>query len=132
MLTNKEIIAAAFEKMAQGDPSLWLDTMADDIRYELVGDNSWGRVYRGKQAFREELGRPLMSRVEPPLRMRAMRILSDGDHVVLEAAGENQTRSGETYNNRYCMIIRMKDGKVVELTEYVDTALLLRVLGERV
>lgn len=131
MPTNKEFVAVAFEKVAQGDPSLWLGAMADDIRYELVGDNSWGRVYNGKQAFRQDLGGPLMSRIEPPLRMKAVRILADGDHVVLEAAGENRTRSGQPHNNRYCMIMRMKDGKVAEPAEYVDTALLLRVLGER-
>ena len=131
MKTNREIIAAAFDRMAEGDPALWLETMADDIRYELVGQNSWGRVYQGKQAFREELGRPLMSRVAPPLKMKALRILSDGEHVVLEARGENRTRSGEPYNNRYCMVMRMQGGKVIELTEYTDTDLVLRALGER-
>jgi ketosteroid isomerase-like protein len=132
MPSNKEIVAAAFEKMAAGDPSLYLDIMADDIRYELVGDNSWGRIYNGKQAFREELGRPLMSRVAPPLKMRVTRILADGDHVILESAGENRTRSGEPYNNRYCMIMRMAGGRIVDLTEYTDTDLVLRRLGERV
>jgi ketosteroid isomerase-like protein len=106
--------------------------MADDIRYELVGDNSWGRVYNAKQAFREELGRPLMSRIEPPLNMRVTRILADGDYVILESAGTNRTRAGEAYNNRYCMIMRMAGGKIVELTEYTDTDLILRRLGERV
>lgn len=132
MPSNRDIVAAAFEKMAVGDPSLYLEIMADDIRYELVGDNSWGRVYQGKQAFREELGRPLMSRVEPPLRMRATRLLADGDHVVLEASGDNRTRDGKPYRNRYCMIMRMQGGKIVELTEYTDTDLVLRVVGERV
>jgi ketosteroid isomerase-like protein len=30
------------------------------------------------------------------------------------------------------MIMRMAGGKIVELTEYTDTDLVLRVLGERV
>jgi ketosteroid isomerase-like protein len=132
MSTNKEIITAAFDKMAQGDPSLYLDIMSDGIRYELVGENSWGRIYQGKKAFREELGRPLMSRVEPPLKMRVTRLFSDGDYVILEAAGDNRTRDGRPYNNRYCMIIRMAGGKMVELTEYADTDLIVRALGERV
>src|SRR5690349_4556282 len=95
--SNKEIVAAAFEKMAEGDPSTYLGIMADDIRYELVGDNSWGRFYNGKQEFREELGRPLMSRVQPPLKMRVTRLLEAGDYVVLESQGENRTLSGEPY-----------------------------------
>jgi uncharacterized protein len=132
MPTNKEIIAAAFDKMADGDPSLYLDVMSDDIRYELVGENSWGRIYQGKKEFREELGRPLMSKVEPPLRMKVTRLFSDGDHVILEAVGDNRTRDGRPYNNRYCMIIRMAGGKMIELTEYADTDLIVRALGARV
>ena len=30
---------------------------------------------------------------------------------------------GEDYNNSYCFVIRMRGGKLVELREYMDTAL---------
>jgi ketosteroid isomerase-like protein len=32
------------------------------------------------------------------------------------------------YNNRYCLVIRMKDGKMREVREYMDTALAEAVL----
>jgi ketosteroid isomerase-like protein len=64
--------------------------------------------------------------------MRVTRLLADGDHVILEASGDNRTLDGRPYRNRYCMIMRMQSGKIVELTEYTDTDLVLRLLGERV
>lgn len=132
MPTNKDIVAAVFEKLADGDPGLYLNTMADDARYEFVGGGSWGGVYKGKQDFRENFGRHVLSRVAPPLRLKATHILADGDCVVVEFAGSNQTRDGRPYANRYCMVMRLAGGKITEITEYCDTALVLSALGERI
>jgi len=132
MQTNKEIVAAAFEKMAEGDPGLYLDIIADDFRYIFIGGGSWSGTYNGKADFRQNFGRIVMERVAPPLRLKTVRILESGDYVVLEVAGTNTTRDGRDYNNRLCMIMRMANGKIVEITEYCDTALVLDRLGERV
>jgi len=48
--------------------------------------------------------------------------------VVVLARGEVKTVRGEDYDNNYCFVIRMKDGKMVELREYMDTALAEAVL----
>ena len=37
-------------------------------------------------------------------------------------------RAGADYCNSYCMIFRLIDGRVVEITEYADTALIKRAL----
>jgi uncharacterized protein len=132
MPSNSEIVAAAFEKMAEGDPSLYLDIIHDDFRYEFVGASTWGGTYNGKADFRQNFGRILMERVTPPLRLKTQRILESGDHVILEVAGANTTRDGRDYNNRLCMIMRMAGGKIIEITEYCDTALVLDRLGERI
>jgi uncharacterized protein len=39
------------------------------------------------------------------------------------------TKKGQPYNNVYCFVIRIADGKMRELEEYVDTALVDAVLG---
>jgi ketosteroid isomerase-like protein len=38
------------------------------------------------------------------------------------------TKSGKTYNNQYCYVIRFADGKMRELTEYFDTELVTAAL----
>jgi uncharacterized protein len=37
-------------------------------------------------------------------------------------------KSGKTYNNRYCFVIEMADGKMREVREYLDSALAEAVL----
>lgn len=78
--------------------------------------------------MREQLLKPLYQQFVAPTRITPTRILADGDHVVVECHGDATTVSGERYANTYCMVMRLADGQLRELTEYMDTALVERVL----
>ena len=56
--------------------------------------------------------------------------MAEGDLVVVEVRGHNTTVKGQAYNNAYCNVIRLEGGKLKELTEYCDTALVDAVLGD--
>ena len=52
------------------------------------------------------------------------KIIAEDDFVVVVAHGEGGvSKNGKAYNNTYCHVMRMKDAKIVEVTEYLDTAL---------
>lgn len=40
------------------------------------------------------------------------------------------TKAGESYPNRYCWVLVMRDGKVADITEYTDTQLIAEVLTD--
>jgi ketosteroid isomerase-like protein len=60
----------------------------------------------------------------------AHRFIAEDDHVVVQARGANTTRAGAPYNNSYCFVFRIEDGKLKEVTEYMDTELATAVLGD--
>lgn len=126
---NKRIIAQAFEGLARADAVPFLDAMAEDFTWSVEGSSPWSRRYEGKAAVRDELIRPLFANFATPYRNFADEIIAEGDRVVVLARGEVKTVRGDDYNNSYCFVIRMRDGKMVELREYLDTALVDRVLG---
>jgi uncharacterized protein len=64
-----------------------------------------------------------------PIRTNALRLIADDDLVVVEARGDNLTGAGARYDNEYCYIIRVVEGRLVELTEYLDTELVTAALG---
>lgn len=65
-----------------------------------------------------------------PYRNIAERIVADEDgNVVVLAKGKVGTTRGDDYNNDYCFVLRMEGGKIVELREYMDSALAERVLA---
>ena len=125
---NKALIQSIFEARSRRDPAPFIAAMADDFVWRITGTTAWSGDYVGKTDVRERLFKPLYAQFTAPTRITPTRILADGDHVVVECHGDATTVSGERYANTYCMVMRLADGQLRELTEYMDTALVERVL----
>jgi ketosteroid isomerase-like protein len=126
---NKALMADVFEQMAGGDGQPFMDALADDVRWTVIGSSPWSRTYAGKQEIVAQLMRPLFSQFANQYRARAINIVAEGDVVVVEARGEVKTKAGQAYNQTYCYVFRLADGRVRELTEYLDTDLVNQVLA---
>lgn len=120
---NKRLVARAFDGLSETDATIFLDLMADDFRWIVEGQSKWSKRFDGKEAVRRDLIRPLFANFATPYRNFAEEIIAEGDRVVVLCRGEVRTVSGKDYNNSYCFVIRMQRGKMVELREYMDTAL---------
>jgi ketosteroid isomerase-like protein len=124
---NKRIMEHAMEALAQGDGKPFIELMGDNVTWTITG-GSWARSWRGKDAVRRDLFAPLFAQFDGPYTSQATRIIADDDIVVVECRGRVRTKRGQDYNNAYCYVCRFEAGKFVELTEYMDTALVDRVL----
>jgi len=120
---NKRSMQEIFAEMAKGNGRPFVDAMAEDFCWTIIGTTKWSKTYRGKQAVQTELLGPLFAHFADRYTNTAQRILADGDYVVVECRGRVTTKAGQPYNNTYCYVIRMADGKMKELTDYLDTAL---------
>ncbi len=127
---NKQLMQDVFAELSQGNSKPFVEIMADDFSWTLTGTTRWSKTYAGKQAVLTELFGTLRSRIAGQIRTTADRILVDGDYAIIEAHGNNTTRSGKPYNNKYCFIFRLAGGKLKEVTEYLDTELVTAALGE--
>jgi uncharacterized protein len=120
---NRQLIAGILAELAAGNSRPFVDALADDVRWITPGSSVWARTYEGKPAVLNDLLGPVRSQLVERVRLTARRILADADHVIVEAKGRATTRNGMPYNNDYCFIYRLADGKITEVTEYLDTAL---------
>lgn len=127
---NKQIVQDIFAELALGNSRPLVESMADDFCWTVTGSNRWSGMYKGKQAVLEGLLAQLRSRIEGRVKTVGHRFIAEGDYVVVEARGDNTTKSGKPYNNAYCFVIRLADGKLKEITEYMDTELVTTVLGD--
>jgi ketosteroid isomerase-like protein len=127
-LENKALVETIMQARARRDNGPFLAAMADDFVWRITGSTAWSRDYVGKAEIREQLLAPLYAQFTAPSRITPTRILADGDYVVVECHGDATTISGERYANTYCFVIRMAGGQMSEMTEYMDTALVERVL----
>lgn len=127
---NKKLIEDLFAAIAAGNRTLFMETLADDVEMRITGHYSWSQTFKGKAALTRGLYQYLATLVADGRRTIPFNIVAGGDHVVVEAIGEMQTKAGVPYNNDYCLIYRLKDGKIVEIREYCDSALTEKVLGK--
>ena len=87
----------------------------------VTGQYSWSQTFRGKPALLGGLYGHLRTLLVEPRRTIPLRFIADGDFVVVEAKGDMVTKAGVRYDNDYCLIYRLADGKIVEIREYQDS-----------
>lgn len=125
---NKQLMQHIFDELATGNSRPFLEAMAADFTWTITGSTPWSRTYKGAQVVRRELLRPLTAHFAETYTNSAQRFIAENDTVVVECRGRVLLNSGQRYDNTYCWVCTVRDGKLVELVEYLDTALLMRVL----
>lgn len=131
-LENKQRMRDIFDALAQGNGKPFIESLDDDFCWIMQGSTDWSGVYRGKQAVLDQLFKPLFARFAGQYTNTAHRIIAEDDYVVVECRGKVETKAGMPYNNAYCYVCRMEQGRMKELTEYLDTQLVAAALGDPV
>jgi ketosteroid isomerase-like protein len=126
---NKKLIQQIFTDSANRSGTTFIDHLADDATWVQTGQCSWSRTFSGKDEITNGLFGYLRSLLTNRPRTLAFNFIAEGEYVVVEARGDNVTKSGERYNNEYCFVWRVQNGKIKQIKEYCDSALVERVLG---
>jgi ketosteroid isomerase-like protein len=131
---NKQLMQEIFASAGNPDPAardrgLFVASVADDAKWVVTGQYSWSRTFTGKESILNDLHDHVRSLLAERARTIAHRFIADGDCVVVEARGDNVTRTGVRYDNDYCLVFRLENGKIKEVREYCDSVLTERALG---
>lgn len=121
-LRNKQTIADAFDRWAAGGGQFFNEVLAPDAVWTIEGSGPSAGEFRGRDLFLQRAVRPFAGRMSVPVRPIAKRLWAEGNHVIVNWEGEGVARDGAPYRNSYAWIFRMKDGKAVEVTAFLDLA----------
>jgi hypothetical protein len=56
---NNALLQHAFEETAKGNGRPFVEALADDVRWTIIGTTAWSRIYEGTRAVVSELLAPL-------------------------------------------------------------------------
>jgi len=126
---NKQLIETMFAELSRGNGAGYLERLADDVRFTIIGSTKFSGTYDGKQDVIDRLLTPLMAALEGGLEVKPYRLIAEGDTVVVQADGRSITKTGKRYDNTYCQVFRIESGKVKQITEYLDTELVTHAFG---
>jgi ketosteroid isomerase-like protein len=124
---NKKLMREIFDEMAKGNVRALGAALAEDVQWTFPGNWSWSGSWGPKSVALTGLLRPLMAQFND-YRCEADFMVAEADRVVVQARAHGTTTQGEAYPQTYCFIFRLVDGRISEIIEHCDTALVERVL----
>ena len=126
---NKKLVQQIFADSAARSGTTFADNLAEDASWIVTGQYSWSHEFRGRDAIQNGLMGHFRSFFAERPRTLAFNFIADGDYVAVEARGDNVTKAGLRYDNQYCLVFRIENGKIKQIKEYCDSTLVERVLG---
>ena len=123
---NKETVRKVNDAFLENNFEGFLDFCADDVQWTIVGDRS----VNGKETIRQWMSEMAKENPEPPKFSVIDPVIAEGDFVAMQARGKSTTKTGKSYNNTYCQVFRIVNGKVQQVTEYLDTELVTAAFGK--
>ena len=122
---NKQVVREFFSAMSDGNLEGALAVLAADIVWTIIGDTPVSKTFRGLKDLEGNLVSEISRRVklEVGITLEVVELIGEGDKVVARVQGTCEAKHGP-YNNTYCHVFTVHDGKIVEDIEYLDTSLI--------
>jgi ketosteroid isomerase-like protein len=121
---TRTLITHLFEEYEKGELRQIMRVVADDVHWTLAGTSQLSGVYRSKAEFSDAIRDRMNPKLREPIRPNVRRIIVDDDTAVVEFHGHATSIAGRPYDNDYCWVIRVDDDRIVEITAYLDGAML--------
>jgi len=120
---NRKIVEDAVTEWQAGNPEAFYAILDENVNWTVIGSTAVSGTYTSRQAFIDGAVRKIGNRVDGMVMPETVDILTEGDKLVFRWDGSGKMADGTPYHNRYSWAMTFKDGKVVEGTAYLDTAL---------
>lgn len=117
---NRRLVTAAFDRWAGGQGDFFDTVLSPDVVWTIEGSGPSAGTFRGRDLFVARAVTPFSARLRAPVRPVSYRIWVDGDHVIVNWVGETVAGDGRPYRNTYAWILRLQDGRAVEVNAFLD------------
>ncbi|MDB6062573.1 MAG: hypothetical protein JWM78_2676 [Verrucomicrobiaceae bacterium] len=121
---NKKFVIEWMRALVVGDIDTLKNCYADDCRFLVAGD----MPYCGWMDRAGFFGQTAILQLDGPITMEIGDITAEGDKVWFEAQSSARLKSGEDYENTYVFFVRLREGKIIEYKEFVDTYYVNRLI----
>lgn len=126
---NKRVVQTFFDTGGRGDMKACFDQLAEDVTWTNIGTTRYSGTFVGKSDLDARLLGPVLSQLAGGITPIIHNMIAEGEFVAVQSSGRAVTKSGRPYNNTYCHVFRIRDGKIRDVTEYLDTELVSTVFG---
>lgn len=123
---NKQLTRNFFDAMNACDAEAIINAYADDGRVVTMG-NTLISGTRNKAEIRQ-FAEGILGAFPEGIVFTILNLTAEADRVAVEAVSEGMHVSGQNYRNHYHFLFTWRDGKLVELKEFMDTEAMTDIL----
>lgn len=122
---NKELVQEFFNLLSSGSDE-YLNYYTDESVIWTAGENAIGGLRSKSEVV--AFAKNVLDSFPKGISFNVVNLVAENDYVAAEVEGMAMHVSGKPYNNKYHFLLKIKDNKILELKEYMDTQLAAKVL----
>lgn len=118
---NKAIVAEFMEVFSAGDVDKILSYLSESATWWVAGTIDGISGTKNKTEFGEMLAGLSQLSTSGAIRLTPRAWTAEGDRVAVETESYAELTNGRIYNNHYHFVFEVRDGRIEQVKEYLDT-----------
>jgi len=119
-----------FKGLENGDGAAFFEHVADNVDWIVEGTHPLAGHYFSKKAFIEGTFAKLSQVLPNGAQLHVEDLLVKDDEAVVELHSLATAKNGLRFDNRYCWVVYFRDGVIVRVRAYLDSAMVARLFEE--
>lgn len=113
MRTPQEALGVIVKALNENNTSIIDEVIAEDIVYEIYGNEGISGIYRGRDAFINMM-KSVIEMTENTMKADPRVVMSDGKDLMMWVAFTGSRPDGRTYESHHAYLYRFRDGQLYE------------------
>ncbi len=118
---NKELVKNFWGAFSKGDIKGAFALLSDEVSWLIPGNLPNLSGLRKGKAEILNFARGAAKMFPSGLKSEIHRVYGDGNTVLIEMTNRGKLFNGRDYDNEYCFVFEVEEGKIRRVREYVDT-----------
>jgi ketosteroid isomerase-like protein len=130
MEITTDSVREIFKGLENGDGAAFFEHVADNVDWIVEGTHPLAGHYLSKKAFIEGTFAKLSQVLPNGAQLHVEDLLVKDDKAVVELHSLATAKNGLRFDNRYCWVVYFRDGVIVRVRAYLDSAMVARLFEE--
>ena len=126
IVMNKSIVEEFFKSFSAGNIDEAFSLVSDNASWWVPGDLPFSGT-KTKAQYLQVVG-AIKKGFPKGLKLNIVSMIAEGDTVAAEVVSDGDHYSGKKYENKYHFLIKIENGKIIEVKEYMDTLHLYQLI----
>jgi ketosteroid isomerase-like protein len=130
MAITPDRVRNIFKGLENGDGAAFFEHVADNVDWIVEGTHPLAGHYLSKKAFIAGTFAKLGQVLPQGAQLHVENLIVNDDEAAVELHSLATAKSGMRFDNRYCWVVYFRDGVIVRVRAYLDSAMVARLFEE--